>query len=171
MQKKTLMGCLLNEGSIAYLPLLTTLLAILQMPWEPSLWDVTDSFVLLACASLAALRTLLQWLLTCMNFTFDSEDLFCWYKRKKRFLGAMAGAKAAENYGDVWDLTWYWRWGIYTSIPTWTQSFPYENHCECYKKLTSSSWPMLFTPTDFFSFTYTLLSCGKIKSCCDCCFP
>ena len=25
----------------------------------------------------------------------------------------MAGAKAAENYRDQWDLTWYWRWGIY----------------------------------------------------------
>ena len=28
-----------------------------------------------------------------------------------------------------------------------TQSFPYENHCECYKKLSLRSWPMLFTLT------------------------
>ena len=27
------------------------------------------------------------------------------------------------------------------------QSFPYENHCECYRKLASSSWPVLFTRT------------------------
>ena len=41
----------------------------------------------------------------------------------------------------------------------------------CYKKLASRLWPMLFILTDFFSFTYTFLFCGKIKSCCDCCFP
>ena len=41
-----------------------------------------DSFVLLAYASLAASRTLLQQLLACLNFTLDSEDLFFWYKRK-----------------------------------------------------------------------------------------
>ena len=47
-------------------------------------------------------------------------------------------------------------------IPYW-QSSPYENHCKCYKKLTSRSWPMLYTLTYFFSYTY--------KSCCDRCFP
>ena len=42
-----------------------------------------DSFVLLAYASLAASRTLLQWLLACLNFTLEAEDLSFWYKRKK----------------------------------------------------------------------------------------
>ena len=42
-----------------------------------------DSFVLVAYASLAASRILLQQLLACLNFNLDSEDLFCWYKRKK----------------------------------------------------------------------------------------
>ena len=37
-------------------------------------------FVLVVYASLAASRTLLQQLLACLNFTLDSEDLFCWYK-------------------------------------------------------------------------------------------
>ena len=32
------------------------------------------SFVLVAYASLAASRTLLQWLLACLNFTLDSEE-------------------------------------------------------------------------------------------------
>ena len=49
------------------------------------------------------------------------------------------------------------------------QSFPYENHCECYKKLTSTQTLAIYFPV--FSFTYTLLVCGKIKSCCDHCFP
>ena len=35
---------------------------------------------LLAYASLAASRTLLQSLLAFLNFTLDSEDLFCWCK-------------------------------------------------------------------------------------------
>ena len=50
----------LNRGGIADLPLLRTLLAIRQKSREPSFWEVMDSFVLLAYASLAASRTLLQ---------------------------------------------------------------------------------------------------------------
>ena len=73
----------LNRGGIADLPLLRTLLAIHQKSREPSFWEVMDSFVLVAYASLAASRTLLQRLLACLNFSLDSEDLFCWYKRKK----------------------------------------------------------------------------------------
>ena len=41
-----------------------------------------DFFVLAAYARLAASRTFLQRLLACLNFTLDSEDLFCWYKQK-----------------------------------------------------------------------------------------
>ena len=79
-----------------------------------------DSFVLLVYASLAASRTLLQWLLACLNFTLESEDLSFWYKWKKWFLWAMAAAKEAENHGNKWGLAWYFRWGIYTTIPTQT---------------------------------------------------
>ena len=38
-----------------------------------------------------------------------------------------------------------------------TQSFPFANHCECYKKVASRSWPVLFTLTDFF-LLHTLFS-------------
>ena len=41
------------------------------------------TFVLLATASLAASRTLLQQLLACLNFNLESEDLSFWFKRKK----------------------------------------------------------------------------------------
>ena len=67
----------LNRGGIADLPLLRTLLAIRQKSREPSFCEVMDSFVLVAYASLAASRTLLQQLLACLNFTLDSDDLFC----------------------------------------------------------------------------------------------
>ena len=73
----------LNREGIADFPLLRTLLAMRQKSLEPSFWEVMDSFVLVAYTSLAASRTLLQRLLACLNFTLDSEDLFCWYKRKK----------------------------------------------------------------------------------------
>ena len=73
----------MNRGGIADLPLLRTLLAIHQKFQEPSFWEVMDSFVLVAYASLAASRILLQRLLACLNFILDSEDLFCWYKQKK----------------------------------------------------------------------------------------
>ena len=75
----------LNRGVIADLPLLRTLLAIHQKSWESSFWEM-NSFALLAYASLGASRTLLQWLLACLNFTLDSEDLFCWYRWEKWFL-------------------------------------------------------------------------------------
>ena len=85
----------LNRGGIADLPFLRTLLAILQKSQEPSFWEVMDSIVLLAHASLAASRTLLQWLLDCLNFTLESEDFSLWYKRKKWFLWTMAAAQQA----------------------------------------------------------------------------
>ena len=51
---------LLNRGGIADLPLLRTLLAICEKSEEPSFWEVMNSFVLAAYASLAASRTLSQ---------------------------------------------------------------------------------------------------------------
>ena len=63
----------LNRGGMTDLPLLRTQLAIRQKSWEPSFWEVMDSFVLLAYASLVASRTLLQRLLACLNFTLESE--------------------------------------------------------------------------------------------------
>ena len=68
---------LLKRGGIADLPSLRTLLAICQNFWEPSFWEVMDPVLLLTYASLAASRTLLQWSLTCLTFSLDSEDLFC----------------------------------------------------------------------------------------------
>ena len=59
-----------------------------------------NSFVLLALASLAASGTLSQHKIACLNFTLDSEDLFCWYKQKKSFLSTVAAAQATENHGD-----------------------------------------------------------------------
>ena len=63
-----------NRGGIAGLTLLRTLLAILQKSREQSFCGVMGSFVLVAYASLAASRTILQRLLPCLNFTLDSED-------------------------------------------------------------------------------------------------
>ena len=59
------------------LPLLRALLAIRQKSRGSSFWEVIESFVLVAYACFAALGTLLQRLLACLNFTLDSEDLFC----------------------------------------------------------------------------------------------
>ena len=45
-------------------------------------------------------RILFQWLLACLNFTLDGEDLSCWYKQKKCSLWAVTEVQAAENHGD-----------------------------------------------------------------------
>ena len=73
----------LNRGGIADLPLLRTPLAIHQKSQEARFCKVMYSFVLLAYVSLAASRTLFHQLLPCLNFTLDSEDLFCWCRQKK----------------------------------------------------------------------------------------
>ena len=99
-----------------------TPLAICQKSRGPSVWKVMHSFVLLSYASLAASRTLLQWLLACLNFALELEDFSFWYKRKKWFLWTVAAAQTAENHGDEWGSTWYFLWGINTSIPTWSHS-------------------------------------------------
>ena len=103
---------LLNRGSIAELP------EIPESQVSGNWWTLA----LQEYASLAASKILLQHLLASLKFTLDSEDLLCWYKRKKWFLWIMAAAQAAENHGDEWGLTWCLWWGIYTSIPTWTNS-------------------------------------------------
>ena len=88
---------LLNRGGIADLALLRALFTIWQKSWEPSFREVMDFFVLLAYTNLAASITLFTQLPAFLNFTSDSEDLFCWYKQKKWFLWTMAAAQVAEN--------------------------------------------------------------------------
>ena len=85
----------LNRGGTVDLSLLRTLLAICQKYREPSFWVVMDSFVLVAYASLVVSWTLLQWLLACLNFILDSEDLFCWYKRKKKMISMSYGSSTS----------------------------------------------------------------------------
>ena len=45
-------------------------------------WTLLFSFVLVVYGSLAASGTLFKQLLACLNFTLDSEDLFCLCKQK-----------------------------------------------------------------------------------------
>ena len=73
----------LNRGGIADLALLRTVLSIHQKSPETNFWKVMDSFVLLAYASLAASKILLQRLLACLSITLCPEDLYFWCKRKK----------------------------------------------------------------------------------------
>ena len=75
----------MNRGGIEDLPLLRTLLAVRQESRELSYCEVRDSFVLVAYPSLETSRIFLQQLLACLNFTLDSEDLFCWCKQKNDF--------------------------------------------------------------------------------------
>ena len=80
-------------------------------------------FDLVVCASLATSRTLLQPQITSLcelSFRFRISILLV--QTKKWFLWTMAAAKAPENHGDDWGLTWYFPWGIYKWIPTWTHS-------------------------------------------------
>ena len=83
MQKTTPLGQRIEE--IEDLALSGTLLAICKKSRQPSLREVMQFSVLLAYACSAPSRTLLQRLLTCVNFNLYSKDLFCWYKQKSDF--------------------------------------------------------------------------------------
>ena len=74
---------LLNRGGIVDLPLLRTLLAICQKFWKLSFWEVMSSSILLAYASLATSRTLLQWWIACQNIALNSKDLSFFVQTKK----------------------------------------------------------------------------------------
>ena len=90
--------------------------------WEIRQKSREPSFILLVYESLAALGTLFQRLLACLNFTLELEDLSYLYKRKKLFLCTMEAGQAAGDHGDEWGLTWYFLWGIYALTPTWNHS-------------------------------------------------
>ena len=119
----------LNRGGIADLPLLRTLLAIRQKSRESGFWEVIGYFLLLAYASLAASRTSLQWLLACLNFTLDSEELFSWYKRKKWLL---------MSYGSFTSSWKWWRWVRLNLIFTMSDRYINSNLNQV-AKFTSSS--------------------------------
>ena len=95
----------LNRGGIGDLTLLRTLLTIHQNSREPIFLESNGLFCFISISSLAASRTLLQQLLTCLNFTLDSENLSFWCKQKRWFLWTMAAAQAAKNHGDEWGWT------------------------------------------------------------------
>ena len=88
----------LNRGRIADLPLLRTLLAIGQKSQKPSFWEVMDSFVLVAYASLAASGTLWQQLLACLNFTFTK-------KKKKKKISMSYGSSARRKMLKTMDMS------------------------------------------------------------------
>ena len=67
-----------------------TLLAVHLKSKELSFWEMIDLFIFLAYLSLAASRTLLERLLSCLNFTLDSKYLFYRYKQRKWFMWVMA---------------------------------------------------------------------------------
>ena len=98
---------LMNRGSVAYLSE-NTISNLPKVPRAKFLKSDGLFFVLLACASLVDSRNLLQWLLACLNFTLDSEDIFIWYKQKSN----------SVNYGRSRSTGKLWRWVRLDLIPT-----------------------------------------------------
>ena len=109
----------LNRGDKANLPSARTLLAIHQNSKQPSFWEVMDSFVLVAYASLADWRTLLQRLRACLNFTLDSEVLFRWYMQKKK-------KKISMSYGSSTSCWKPWRWVRFDLILTMRDIYQFQ---------------------------------------------
>ena len=96
----------MNRGGIAGLTFLRTLLAIHQMSWESSFWEVMVSFVLVAYESGSFNNPFVT--------IIDLSKLYIIFRRfivgtneNKWFLWAKAAAQPTENHVDEWDLTWY----------------------------------------------------------------
>ena len=102
----------LNRGGIPGLPSLRTLLAIRQISPRAKFLGSDGLFCFTSICKFSSFKNPFA------TITSLSQLYFRLYKRKKWFLWTMAAAKAAKKDGDEWDLTWYLRWRIYTSIPT-----------------------------------------------------
>ena len=97
-----------------------TLLTILQ-----NFWELMDSFVLVAYASLADWRTLLKQLPACLNFTLDLEDLLFCFKQKNNFSQLWQQHKQlktmqmSQAWPDIYD-----KWYIHQLQPETTDKIP-----------------------------------------------
>ena len=100
---------------MADLPLLRTILAICQKSWEPSFWEVMDSFCFSSICKFVSFKNPFATITRLSEFYLRFGRL---YKQKKWFLWTMAAPQAAENHGDGWVLRDE-VWGTYISIPTW----------------------------------------------------
>ena len=97
----------LNRRCTADLPSLRTLLEIRQKSWEPSFWEVMDSFVSVAYATLATSRTLLQWLPACLNLYIP--NIYFVSANKKMI---------SSYYGSCTSCWKPWRWVRFDLIHT-----------------------------------------------------
>ena len=120
----------LNRGGVTDLLLLRTLLAIRQKSREPSIWEVMDSFVLLAYASLGTSRNLLQRLLACLNFILFRFRGFILLVQTKKVI--------SMNYGSSTSNCKPRRWVRFDLIFTMWDIYIYSNQNPL-TKFTSSS--------------------------------
>ena len=136
---------LLNRGGIADLPLFRTLLAIHKKSREPSFWEVIDSFVLVAYASLAASRTLLPQLLACLNFKFRRFILLVQPKKVISMKYDSSTSKTME-ISEVW-LDTYDEGYIHQFQPEPTQKIHYSSRSIEFKDILPWNIPQMITET------------------------
>ena len=132
----------LNRGGIADLPLMRTILAICQKSWEPSFWEAMNSCFISIC-KFGNLKNSFAMITIQSELYFQFRRSTLLIQKKKRSLWTMEAAQAAENHRDERGLTWYLRWGIYTSIPTRTQSQNLLAAAEALSLKISSYWTSL----------------------------
>ena len=89
-----------NRGSMVDLSLLRTLLAIRKKSREPNFCEVMD-FCFISICTFGTFKNPFATILTLLNFTLDSENLFCWYKRKKRFFWQLSSWKPWEIICEI----------------------------------------------------------------------
>ena len=107
----------LNRGCITNLPLLKTLLAICQKSREPCFWEVMDFFYY----HMQVWHMVITWhTITSLSERYIRVRRFILLVQTKKVI-SMNYSSSTSRWGE-WGLTWYLRWGIYTSIPTWSHS-------------------------------------------------
>ena len=96
-------------------------MAICQKSWEPSFWEVMNSFFISIC-KFGSFKNPFEMITSLSKLYFKFIRFILLVQIKKWFLWTIAAAQAAENHEDEWGSTWYFWWGIYTSISTWAHS-------------------------------------------------
>ena len=84
--------------------MLRILLLVCQKSCETSFFKVIDT-CFIRIRNFESFKNPFATISSLLDFTLDSEDLFCWYKQKWWLIWTMAAGKEDENHWDEWGLT------------------------------------------------------------------
>ena len=91
----------LNRGGIADLSLMSYVRFFFKSQ-KQSFWEVIDSFCFISICKFGSLKKPFATTTNLSKFPLDLEDLFCWYKQKKRLLWQQHKHLKTMEINEAW---------------------------------------------------------------------